>query len=309
VETAIKLETIPELAPWRWYAEAFQQWATAFLLLVEIHSYPMRREADRIWNIIDYVFEPDRSLSRAQKGRVILSEFRDKTAIYRDIRKLRAPVSMTKGIYQKPPRRVGDSFDPSAPMNSSKNQAEAYNNSADDDKKTPDTLSNSSGHMVDSPSSHLSADSATPSWSFDTPATLLFHKGYSKNEVHQMPGFQPRQQADPGNVPNYQGVVSSPSDAGTNDSWPPFISNQQQSWNLMIPAESNFQVSPSQGQTMSTIPGAAGIGLAVPDIPLSAHFRAQVSAGNSNLDNGGDPMTLDIDWVTALPIYLWCTGG
>jgi hypothetical protein len=298
MENAIKLETIPELAPWRWYTETFQQWATAFLLLVEIYSYPMRREADRIWDIIDYVFEPDRSLSRAQKGRVILSEFRDKTAIYRDIRKLRAPVSMTKRI-QKPPRRVGDSFDPNAPMNSSKNQAE-----------TPDTLSNSSpGHMVDSPSPHLSADSVTASWSFDTPATLLFHKGYSKNEVHQIPGFQPRQQADPGNIPNYQGVVSSPSDAGTNDSWPPFISNQQQSWNLMIPAESNFQVSSSQGQAMPTIPGVAGICLAVPDMPLSAPFRAQVSAGNSNFENGGDPMALDIDWVTALHIYLWCTRG
>ena len=49
LETAISLEVLPEIRTWEWYGGAWQQYHTAFLLLMEIFVYPGRKEADRIW--------------------------------------------------------------------------------------------------------------------------------------------------------------------------------------------------------------------------------------------------------------------
>lgn len=54
LETAVSLETLPELRTWAWYAGAWQQYHTAFLLLLEVFIYPNRREADRIWPYVTY---------------------------------------------------------------------------------------------------------------------------------------------------------------------------------------------------------------------------------------------------------------
>jgi Fungal specific transcription factor domain len=108
MEDAVRLETDPALQPWAWYCGAYQQWHTAFLLLVEIFSFPMRREADRIWRVLDYVFETDPSMTREQKARAILSALRDRTGAYRDVRKIKAPVSMLSRIYAGPSRKPGE---------------------------------------------------------------------------------------------------------------------------------------------------------------------------------------------------------
>lgn len=105
MEDAIRLETEPVLQPWAWYCGAYQQWHTAYLLLVEVYSFPMRREADRIWRILDYVFETDPSMTREQKGRAILSGLRDRTGAYRDFRKIRAPINMMSRIYTAPSQK------------------------------------------------------------------------------------------------------------------------------------------------------------------------------------------------------------
>ena len=69
----------------------------------------MRREADRIWSIIDYVFEPPAQLSRDEKARLILTELRDRMGFYRDARKLRAPTTMIKRMGISAPRTSGES--------------------------------------------------------------------------------------------------------------------------------------------------------------------------------------------------------
>merc|ERR1712093_639699 len=61
IEMAVALETVPDLRPWSWYGGAYQQYHTAFLLLMEIYVYPQRKEADRIWTCLDYIFETDAS--------------------------------------------------------------------------------------------------------------------------------------------------------------------------------------------------------------------------------------------------------
>lgn len=99
LEAAIALETAPELRAWAWYCGAYQQYHAAFLLLIEIYLYPNRKDADRIWNCLDYIFETDRSLPREEKGRIILTQMKEKTGVYQEMRKMRAPVSLeSKGI-------------------------------------------------------------------------------------------------------------------------------------------------------------------------------------------------------------------
>ncbi len=49
LEAAVTLEILPELHPWAWYVGAYQQYHTAFLLLMDVYFYPHRAEADRIW--------------------------------------------------------------------------------------------------------------------------------------------------------------------------------------------------------------------------------------------------------------------
>lgn len=49
LETAITLETSPDLRSWTWYSGALQQYHTAVLFLMEIVIYPDRKEAARIW--------------------------------------------------------------------------------------------------------------------------------------------------------------------------------------------------------------------------------------------------------------------
>ncbi|KAI9877433.1 MAG: hypothetical protein M1830_003918 [Pleopsidium flavum] len=108
LEDSVELATSPALQPWAWYIGAMQQWHSAFLLLIEVFSYPMRKEADRIWACLDYVFEVPTTLTRDQKARLILTELRDKTGVYRDLRKMRAPNGMIERLGQRPTRAVED---------------------------------------------------------------------------------------------------------------------------------------------------------------------------------------------------------
>jgi len=108
LETAVALETLPELQPWSWYAGAFQQYHAAFLLLMEVYVYPQRKEADRIWACLDWIFECNPEETRRVKGRKILSELQQKTAVYQSMRGMRAPVQMEKHVGQREPR-VSDS--------------------------------------------------------------------------------------------------------------------------------------------------------------------------------------------------------
>lgn len=66
----------------------------AFLLLMDVFYNPGRKEADRIWACLDYIFECDTSDNRDVKARKVISEMQRKTTIYQAIRGMRAPISM-----------------------------------------------------------------------------------------------------------------------------------------------------------------------------------------------------------------------
>ncbi|TGO51393.1 hypothetical protein BCON_0162g00150 [Botryotinia convoluta] len=108
MESAIALETTPALHNWEWYGGAFQQYHTAFLLLMEVYVHPQRKEANQIWSCLDYVFECDSYLPRLTKARKILSELQQKTAVYQSMRGMRAPVTMNNLVGQRPPKPTSE---------------------------------------------------------------------------------------------------------------------------------------------------------------------------------------------------------
>ena len=126
MESAIELETSPALAPYAWYAGALNQYHYALLLLMEVFAFPQRREADRIWACLDYVFEtPNPNLSKTEKARWVVTEVRNKMGIYVDARKVRAPKDMTLRFGQSPPLGVGQG----PPVRVGKMKAEAAQSS------------------------------------------------------------------------------------------------------------------------------------------------------------------------------------
>ncbi|KAL8723486.1 MAG: hypothetical protein Q9225_000219 [Loekoesia sp. 1 TL-2023] len=106
MERAIQIETAPALSPWAWYSSAIQQYHTALLLLMEIFANPQRKEADRIWRCLDYVFEIPPHIPKDQKGRWVMTEIRDKMGIYIASRKVMAPSSMLERIGSQSPRNT-----------------------------------------------------------------------------------------------------------------------------------------------------------------------------------------------------------
>jgi hypothetical protein len=135
LEAAVELETAENLRLWAWYTPAYQQYHTALLLLFEVFTFPLRKEADRIWRCLDFVFaEPLANLTdlpmlgnppryhelisyRDVKGRYLLGLIVKQMNDYRDVRKLRSPVILTDRMILITPQKVGDDSDPSLPLN------------------------------------------------------------------------------------------------------------------------------------------------------------------------------------------------
>ncbi|KAH7376038.1 fungal-specific transcription factor domain-containing protein [Plectosphaerella cucumerina] len=92
IEVAARLETDPELAPWRWYLGAMFQFQVALLLAVEVYFRPQNRESARIWGCLDYAFHLDPNLPPEIKGMQILGEVMGKTAMYQSLRKMRGSI-------------------------------------------------------------------------------------------------------------------------------------------------------------------------------------------------------------------------
>lgn len=104
LETAIPLETLPELKPWAWYGGALQQYHAALLTLTEVYLNGNRSKlADRIWKCLDYVFERDPTQDRHEKARDILAEVQQKTAVYQSMRGMRAPAQVEKLLGPRAP--------------------------------------------------------------------------------------------------------------------------------------------------------------------------------------------------------------
>jgi hypothetical protein len=137
LEAAVALETEEDLKSWAWYAPAYQQYHTAFLLLVEVFNYPRRREANRIWRCLDFIFaEPLATLPsftfttanptptfdeiiehRAVKARYLLTMISEKMRAYHAAKQSRLPAHFNESMIVVTPQIEGDELDPRMPLN------------------------------------------------------------------------------------------------------------------------------------------------------------------------------------------------
>ncbi|KIW99932.1 uncharacterized protein Z518_10860 [Rhinocladiella mackenziei CBS 650.93] len=81
-ETAVLLETDPDLANWAWYAPAYQQYHSILFLLVSIYQTPELPEGDRIMTMIDHVFGPSTVSSGQIRSMTVLKALKDNMASF-----------------------------------------------------------------------------------------------------------------------------------------------------------------------------------------------------------------------------------
>ncbi|ETN39676.1 uncharacterized protein HMPREF1541_05902 [Cyphellophora europaea CBS 101466] len=286
LEGGVELEKDPELSRWKWYNMAHHQWHAAFLLMFEVYQYPHRKEADRIWKVADFVFEPDLSLSRTQKGRSIIAAVRDRGAVYRDIRRMRAPGNMRSSTVReiwdiKPcskPSEADQEMQQHAPSNPLLQQS----------YPSPD---------VRSPSEAINQSAMNTDWSFNNMATSFFTKGRSSSAEARVLQQQQSFDAMPNRAPSVPGLeYSSPSENSTNDpaNWPPLISADQRGWVPMqamtSPANPNMQVPATAG---FPIPPTAGF---QPQSFFAQTIPQRGALGGTPSSSGGEEAMPDIDW-------------
>lgn len=119
VMDAVKeMETNQALQQWVWYAGALQQHHYAMLLAVDIFTYPMRQEADRIWRGLDYVFEVPDYIPQTFKGRWVVSRARDQMALFCAAQKMRCQTEVDESIV-----KVAQPSAEPAPTTSTENQS------------------------------------------------------------------------------------------------------------------------------------------------------------------------------------------
>ncbi|OAP65221.1 hypothetical protein AYL99_01193 [Fonsecaea erecta] len=312
MENAVAMERIPELRRWKWYNGAYQQWHIAFLLLSVIYAQPTLRDAERIWNVIDFVFEPDLSLSRTQRARTIIAAVRDRTAVYRDLRRIRIPVSMKQGLDKRP-----QSSEPSA-----KDQAQTDTT----DSLRPSAIASTSPPNTGRGEPRFSADQP---WSFDTPTTMYVSAKYlppaeaghltqftspqfpphsarqqspllsqSQSRSQQLPQQTPPRTDANQTSPGQQIDFNSPSDSGTNDSWPPLITTDQVSWRTVLGPNPHTSPPPAAVHSLpGVVPRQPSSGGGSPFGINSGFPSDQINIPQFQNNNRNDSVMLDIDWA------------
>jgi len=121
IETAIQLEQDPTFRAWRWYLGAYQQYQIALLLATEVYYRPANQFANKIWRCLDYVFCLDPNMPRDEKSLGLLAEIMEKTSVYMNMRKMRAPTAIAKAVPDRqavkdsPPQGTSP-LQPSPPM-------------------------------------------------------------------------------------------------------------------------------------------------------------------------------------------------
>ncbi|GAB7351372.1 hypothetical protein MBLNU459_g2054t1 [Dothideomycetes sp. NU459] len=111
VEGGIAMETQPEVRLWSWYRGAVLQYHAAMLLMFQVYARPDMKEATRIWNCLDYIFELRPNCSPKDKAEGVIMELRDRLEIYHSVRKTRATTEIedqTGSEKQSPSQRSSD---------------------------------------------------------------------------------------------------------------------------------------------------------------------------------------------------------
>ncbi|KAI5806310.1 hypothetical protein EDC01DRAFT_626392 [Geopyxis carbonaria] len=115
MECGMYLETAAEMAPWAWYAGAYQQYQSVLFMLTEasagtylcitwfpdlltkqqVQRNPEGPYQERIWTVMDYVFGSCSNLTREERGKDIVICLKEKMDDFLRMRKLKNPDQST----------------------------------------------------------------------------------------------------------------------------------------------------------------------------------------------------------------------
>jgi hypothetical protein len=139
----VGLESTQDLKQWSWYSGAYQQYHSALLLLNEVFMFPMRREANRIWRCLDFVFAdalitiPPIDMKRGiptlddiighrdMKARYLLSMVCDRMRVYQKAKGLKNPVQFEDSMIAVTHQKDGDITDPRLPLSHANGEPES----------------------------------------------------------------------------------------------------------------------------------------------------------------------------------------
>ncbi len=71
-ESAVALDTDPDLTPWAWYARVHHQYENSIFLLMEVYRDPFSPPGERINRVLDHIFGANPSLSPRDRSRKLL---------------------------------------------------------------------------------------------------------------------------------------------------------------------------------------------------------------------------------------------
>ncbi|KAL2803121.1 hypothetical protein BJX63DRAFT_412957 [Aspergillus granulosus] len=255
LEAAVALESDEELKIWAWYAPAYQQYHCAFLLLVEMFNFPRRREANRIWRCLDFIFaEPlarvppftstnqtvtfDEIIEhRAVKARYLLTMISDQMRAYHAARQSKSPAHFNKSMIVVTPQLDGDESDPRMPLNYAHGEPEApvYNHItrtvADYQQPPPSIEVNYQPHV--NPSTQWTAFGQTL---HNMQNTFPFSRGSSP---WGQPGYSDVGEASSFLQSHMYTTSTSPEDELPTDVDPQLLEIDWDLWNTMFPPQVN----------------------------------------------------------------------
>lgn len=318
LESAVKLDIDPQFESFRWYSTALQQWHTAFLLLVEVFVFPNRKEADRIWSIIDHVFEPDLSLTRVQKARSILGAVRDRAAAYRNVRKLKEPISMRNRLVTNLPARgrirgpemivpADKSSERSEPPATQSIYSAADRRFSNPGLAQPFQSPNSINSILNPPAQDMNNTgssmnmAANSSWSMDTPFTSFVMGGnHHRALLSHIQGNQndySAQASPPYNGAQHQGEPSPSDSSHQTEPWPPSITNTQQATYRVqhsSPSQSQSEMSPPDyPRSPPPMYGNSAMGVLsgqyIPQAHLTPNTNAMSYSATPSIGQAGSP--------------------
>lgn len=82
IETAVQIDSDPQLAQWSWYTEAYHQYHAILFPLTRVCLDPGLPEADRLMTLVDHVFGPSPISTVQQRATSILRALREYLKTY-----------------------------------------------------------------------------------------------------------------------------------------------------------------------------------------------------------------------------------
>lgn len=80
---------------------AIHQYHSSLILLSEGYASDVRYFEDRAWKCLDFVFETNPQLPRKDKAKTILTDIVQKTEVYSQLRRIRAPQEFEKAMVEE----------------------------------------------------------------------------------------------------------------------------------------------------------------------------------------------------------------